>query len=57
MQGGHEVSRSYQGLAAELAGATTATEGALSLVYQHDKAEGKKRGPGHLVVSPVRAGQ
>jgi len=57
MQAGHEVSRSYQGLAAELAGATTATEGALSLVYQHDKAEGKKRAAGHLIVSPVRAGQ
>jgi len=57
MQGGHEVSRSYQGLAAELAGATTATEGTLSLVYQHDKAESKKRGTGRLIVSPIRAGQ
>jgi len=53
----HEIGRSYQGLAAELAGATTAAEGALSLVYQHDKAEGKKRSAGRLIVSPVRAGQ
>jgi pilus assembly protein CpaE len=57
MQGNHEVSRSYQGLAGVLAGATTAAEGALSLVYQHDKAADKKRAPGHLIVSPMRAGQ
>jgi pilus assembly protein CpaE len=57
MQGGHEVSRSYQGLAAELAGASITSEGALSLVYQHDKSDSKKRGPGQLIVSPMRAGQ
>ena len=57
MQGSHELSRSYQGLAAELAGATTASEGALSLVYQHDKTEAKKRTSGHLLISPLRAGQ
>jgi pilus assembly protein CpaE len=57
LQENHEVGRSYQGLAAELAGATSAADGALSLLYQHDKAEGKKRAPGHLVVSPARAGQ
>jgi Flp pilus assembly CpaE family ATPase len=57
MQGNHEVGRSYQGLAAELAGATNATEGSLSLSYQHEKGDGKKRNPGHLIVSPIRAGQ
>lgn len=57
LQENHEVGRSYQGLAAELAGATTAGDGALSLVYQHDKAEDKKRPAGRLIVSPVRAGQ
>ncbi len=57
MQGNHEVGRSYQGLAAELAGATTSGEGSLSLVYQHDKGDGKKRSPGQLIVSPMRAGQ
>jgi pilus assembly protein CpaE len=57
LQENHEVGRSYQGLAAELAGATTAADGALSLVYQHDKAEDKKRPAGRLIVSPVRAGQ
>jgi pilus assembly protein CpaE len=56
-QGNHEIGRSYQGLAAALAGATTTAEGALSLHYQHDKGDGKKRGAGHLVVSPMRAGQ
>jgi pilus assembly protein CpaE len=55
-QGNHEIVRSYQGLAAELAGATTTGDGALSLHYQHDKGDGKKRSGGNLVVSPVRAG-
>jgi len=57
MMSGHEISRSYQGLAAELAGATATSDGALSLVYQHDKADGKKRASGQLLVSPIRAGQ
>jgi len=55
--GNHDVSRSFQGLAAELAGATTAADGALSLVYQHDKQDDKKRASGQLIVSPIRAGQ
>jgi len=55
-QGNHEISRSYQGLAAELAGATASAEGALSLLYQHDKSD-KKRGAHQLLVSPMRAGQ
>ena len=56
-QGNHEIGRSYQGLAAELAGAASLDESSLSLTYQHDKVEEKKRKTGHLVVSPVRAGQ
>jgi len=56
-QGNHDLGRSYQGLAAELAGATTSGEGALSLLYQHDKGDGKQRTGGPLIVSPVRAGQ
>jgi pilus assembly protein CpaE len=57
-QGNHEIGRSYQGLAAELAGATTTAEGALSLLYQHDKGgDSKKRAGGQLLVSPMRAGQ
>jgi pilus assembly protein CpaE len=56
-QSSHEIGRSYQGLAAELAGATASAEGALSLLYQHDKGDGKKRAAGRLMVSPMRAGQ
>jgi pilus assembly protein CpaE len=55
-QGNHEIARSYQSLAAELAGATTTTDGALSLLYQHDKSDSKKRPASPLVVSPLRAG-
>jgi len=57
LQDGYEVSRSYRGLAAELAGATTSADGALALVYQHDKGDAKSRSTGRLIVSPVRAGQ
>ena len=53
----HEVSRSYRGLAAELADATASSDGALSLVYQHDKADSKPRGTRNLIISPARAGQ
>ena len=56
-QGNNELGRSYQGLAAELASATTSGEGALSLVYHTEKADGKKRTAGPLMVSPMRAGQ
>ena len=56
-QGNHEIGRSYQGLAAELAGATTTADGTLSLHYQHDKSDSKQRGSGQLIVSPMRAGQ
>lgn len=55
-QGNHEIARSYQSLAAELAGATTTKDGALSLLYQHDKSDSKKRPASPLVVSPLRAG-
>ena len=56
-QGNHELGRSYQGLAAELAGATTTSDGALSLLYQQDKGDSKKRSGSPLMVSPMRAGQ
>jgi Flp pilus assembly CpaE family ATPase len=57
LQESHEVGRSYRGLAAELAGATAAADGALSLVYEQEKGESKKRPANRLIVSPVRAGQ
>jgi pilus assembly protein CpaE len=56
-QSNNDLGRSYQGLAAELAGATTSSEGALSLLYQHDKGDSKKRAGAQLLVSPMRAGQ
>jgi len=57
LQDNQEVGRSYQALASELAGATASAEGALTLVYQHDKAESKKHGTSRLIISPARAGQ
>ena len=57
LQDSPEVSRSYRGLAAELADATASSEGALSLVYQHDKSDTKSRGTRRLIISPARAGQ
>jgi hypothetical protein len=57
LQENQEIGRSYLGLAAELAGAAPSEEGTLSLLYQHDKGESKKRSPGRLIVSPARAGQ
>ena len=52
----HEIARSYQALAAELAGAASTAEGALSL--QHgDKGSEKKLPAGRFVVTPLRAGQ
>lgn len=56
LQDSHEVSRSYRGLAAELADATVSDDGALSLLYQHDKTDTKSRGTNRLIVSPARAG-
>jgi pilus assembly protein CpaE len=53
----NDLGRSYQGLAAELADAANSGEGALSLVYQHDKGDNKKRAASQLIVSPMRAGQ
>ena len=57
LQDSHEVGRSYQGLAAELAGATQTSDGALALAYQHEKPDAKSRTTGRLIVSPLRAGQ
>jgi len=50
-----DVSRSYQGLAAALADASSSPEGALDLIY--DKAEAKQKNAGRLLISPARAGQ
>jgi pilus assembly protein CpaE len=53
-----DVARSFHQLAATLADASATSEGSLDLVYQPDKSDtSKKKAPGRLLVSPLRAGQ
>lgn len=52
-----DIARSFRGLATALADASVGSEGSLDLVYQHDKSDRKKKAPGSLLVSPLRAGQ
>jgi pilus assembly protein CpaE len=54
---GHDIGRSFRALAAVLAEASPSSEGALDLVFQHDKIDRKKKASGTLLVSPLRAGQ
>ncbi len=56
-QDGHDIARSYQALAATLAGAAAMPDGALDLNSEPDKADAKKKSAGRLFVSPLRAGQ
>jgi len=56
-QEGSDIGRSFRGLAAVLADASASAEGSLDLIYQEDKSDRKKKAPGQLVISPVRAGQ
>jgi pilus assembly protein CpaE len=51
-----DIGRAYHGLAAALAEATPSSEGAMDLVYQHDKSDRKKKLTGRLL-TPLRAGQ
>jgi len=53
---GVDVGRSFRGLAALLADASTTSEGSLDLVYQPDKSEAKKKAARSLLISPLRAG-
>ena len=53
----HEVGRSYISLAAALAQASATSEGALDLVFHHDKSDAKNKAAGRLILSPLRAGQ
>jgi pilus assembly protein CpaE len=52
-----DVGRSFRQLAATLAEASPTSEGSLDLVYQPDKSDSKKKSPGRLLISPLRAGQ
>jgi len=56
LQEGQEVSRSFRALAAALAEASPTAEGGLDLVYAVEKADVKKKAPGHLIITPARAG-
>jgi len=53
---GQELSRSFRALADLLAEAAHAEDG-VDLIYQHDRADAKKKSPGRLLISPLRAGQ
>ena len=57
LQENQEVSRSFRALAAALAEAASTPDGGLDLVYAQEKADPRKKAPGRLVISPVRAGQ
>lgn len=52
-----DIGRSFRGLASTLADASVSAEGALDLVFQHDKSDRKKKTAGRLMISPLRAGQ
>jgi pilus assembly protein CpaE len=52
-----DVARSFRGLAALLAEASTNSEGAMDLVFQPGKSDSKKKGTGGFLMSPIRAGQ
>ena len=55
LQEGPEISRSFRGLAEMLATAASNSEGNPDLVYSQDEA--RKKAPGRLSLSPLRAGQ
>ena len=57
LRSNEDASRSFIALANALAEASTSSEGALDLVYQHDKSDAKKKTGGRLLISPLRAGQ
>lgn len=57
-QDSSDIGRSFRALAAVLAGATPTVEGSQDLAYQQDKPDrNKKKVPGSLLISPLRAGQ
>jgi len=53
---GQELSRSFRALADLMAEAAHAEDG-VDLIYQHDRTGAKKKSPGRLLISPLRAGQ
>jgi len=55
LQDGPEISRSFRGLAQTLADASSNSEGSQDLIY--DQEGSRKKAPGRLNLSPLRAGQ
>jgi len=55
LQEGPEIIRSYRALAATLADASSNSDGSPDLVYGTEDA--RKKAPGRLNLSPIRAGQ
>jgi hypothetical protein len=55
LQEGLEISRSYRALAAALAEASNNSNGSPDLIYGAEGA--RKKAPGRLSLSPIRAGQ
>lgn len=55
LQEGPEISRSFRALAETLASASSNSDGNLDLVYKQD--DSRKKTPGRLNLSPIRAGQ
>ena len=51
-----DIGRSFRALAATLAEASVGSEGAMDLVYKHEKVDRKKKPTGNLMISPLRAG-
>ncbi|HTF45796.1 MAG TPA: hypothetical protein VK641_17955, partial [Terriglobales bacterium] len=56
-QSNDDISRSYRSLAETLADASASSEGSMDLSYNPDKTGSKKKAVGHLLISPLRAGQ
>jgi pilus assembly protein CpaE len=57
LQENQEISRSFRALAEALADAAPSVEGGLDLVYSQEKGDIKKKAPGRLIATPLRAGQ
>jgi hypothetical protein len=55
LQDGPEISRSYRALASTLAEASSNSNGSPDLVFNPEGA--RKKAPGRLSLSPLRAGQ
>jgi pilus assembly protein CpaE len=56
LQEGLEISRSYKGLAAALAEASSISDGGPDLIYSQERKNAKQPAPGRLNLSPIRAG-